>query len=366
MSYQFKYGLEHEVGLIKGVQWLDFSNLEPRMLENVIEQLPRTASDYPGLREGNVGIKSKRWYIEGLERFDEAGTFLGITPKGLEIRTPISNSIDEAVATAWSDRAHLAEILAKYGITIAETSFNPVHTSFIPDPPLNTFELADTEMTQSESAGTYMLTYGPDINISGAHINADAAVDITRKLIAYSAYLVPFSFSSPFYGGELWDGYSVRTWYRSAIRPAALAYLSDSDLDQYKAGPTHLARIPPEAGRIEYKAFDTVGDPELYRGLMALIKGLVIDTTLSQHANQADVELHRLAARHAWDDDTIYAGSVEVLTAARAALASDPDAAYLNILERQLKTRRTPAHEIITRYNRQQHDIIRTLTGDSL
>ena len=68
-----------------------------------------------------------------------------------------------------------------------------------------------------------MLTYGPDLNISVAGLSCERVIDIGRKLTYYSPYIVPFSYSSPFYQGCLWQGLSVRTFLRTGRRPAVMA-----------------------------------------------------------------------------------------------------------------------------------------------
>jgi hypothetical protein len=94
----FRYGIEYEFALInRQHQFVDFSNTTFEQLNKLIDQLPTYESDYPGLRVGDLGIKAKRWYIEGFERFSESGKYLRTDIKGLEIRTPISRSITEAV-----------------------------------------------------------------------------------------------------------------------------------------------------------------------------------------------------------------------------------------------------------------------------
>jgi hypothetical protein len=52
----------------------------------------------PDLARGDLAVKVTRWYVEGDERFDLDGAFLGCVPKGLETRTPFRPSIGAAVA----------------------------------------------------------------------------------------------------------------------------------------------------------------------------------------------------------------------------------------------------------------------------
>jgi gamma-glutamyl:cysteine ligase YbdK (ATP-grasp superfamily) len=352
-NISFQFGLEHENMLIRSDgRAADFTNTHQVDFDAIINDLPTTSSDYPKLRKGNVGIKSKRWYIEGLERFDETGRFASIVPKGIETRTPPFATIKEAVDTLIKDRQLLADTAQTYGYQLAELSFNPYETEYRPNPPLNTWEQANTDITESSTADIYMLTWGSDINLSSSAFSEADTIDIARKLTFYSPFIVPYSFSAPFYGGKLWGGYSARTYYRTGRRAAARAFVSEATYNNTNPGATYLARIPEELGRIEYKAFDTPLDIEQYGSLTALIKGLCLDRTLTGRSDFPDADLHRLAAREAFDNNEIYAQAQIVLKAATEALAGDPDREYLVPLNRQLLTRKTPAHKLISRYNK--------------
>jgi hypothetical protein len=109
---------------------------------------------------------------------------------------------------------------------------------------------------------------------------------------------------------------------------------------------TKLARTPQEVGRIEFKAFDTCGDFGRYAALLALLKGLLLDQTLTGRTTVPDVALHRIAAREGFASEMIYSGASQVLAAAEGALGADSDAALLGPLHSTLSERRTPAHAL--------------------
>jgi hypothetical protein len=91
----FRYGIEHEAGLLRSDgTFADFTNTTFAELAAIVDELPEDPADWQDLRVGDVGIKRKRWYIEGYERFDEHGRLLRCDPKGLEIRTRIHDDID--------------------------------------------------------------------------------------------------------------------------------------------------------------------------------------------------------------------------------------------------------------------------------
>jgi gamma-glutamyl:cysteine ligase YbdK (ATP-grasp superfamily) len=240
------------------------------------------------------------------------------------------------------------------GLTPVCTSFNPFQTEYVYDPPLTGYERQlHRESADFQAETLAMLTYGPDVNLSLPGLSTDQAIEIGRKLTHYSPYMVPWSFSSPFYAGQLWDGWSVRTFVRSGQRSAVRVFVAhEGQLITSTPILTKLARTPHEVGRIEFKAFDTCGDFGRYAALLALLKGLVLDRSLPGRATIPDAALHRIAAREGFASETIGDGASQVLAAAEAALGPDPDAALLGPLHTTLRERTTPAHALRRAYER--------------
>jgi hypothetical protein len=293
---QFQFGIEHEVAFLNAAgEFADFTNTTFEMFDRIIQKLPYAETDATYLRSGDSGIRKKRWYIEGFERFSSDGKLIACLPKGIEIRTSVYSGVDEAIEALTNDYNLLIKTASDQGFSPIPISFNPIQTAFVPNPPLNAYECAEGYDSPFEQLP--MLSYGPDLNVSFRPWSAEQAIDVARKLIFYSPYLLPFSYSSPYYGGDLWHGLSVRTYYRSPIRPAVLVYLENIQaFDRLQFPWLRPAKLPAEAGRIEFKAFDTCGDFEIYRGLLTLLKGLVLDRQLLGRATMPDVALHRRSA----------------------------------------------------------------------
>jgi hypothetical protein len=349
----FRFGIEHEFPVIDSDgRFCDFSNITFEDLDGTLATLPVTESDYPGLRVGDLGIKLKRWYVEGFERFSESGEYLITLPKGLEIRTPICASLDEAFATLLGDIAKWEKAGHEHGYRAARTAFNPFQIEFVPRPALNDWEVAHRQSPEEQTAHIHMLTYGPDISFSHPGLTAEQTIDIGKKLTFYSPYIVPFSFSSPFYAGELWGGYSRRTYYRTGPRPAVLVHVgSETELIPSFPTLTDRARVGAEAGRIEFKAFDCPPDTELYRSLGTLLLGLALDETLPGRALVPDQSLHQLSATVAFDDPELRRRTHEVVDAAHLALPEERRP-LLEPLWGMLATRRTPAHAMVEEFER--------------
>jgi hypothetical protein len=350
----FTFGIEHEVAFIRNDgQFADFISTPFAEFDAIIADLPVYESDYPYLRVGDAGIRKKRWYIEGLERFNVSGVLIDHLSKGIEIRTTPHSTIQGAIDELTTSFQLLCNRAADAGLFPVLTSFNPYRTEFVPDPPFNAFEDTMLQASPEDLTSTLaLLTYGPDLNISVQGLETDSVVDIGRKLTYYSPYIVPFSYSSPFFNGDLWDGLSVRTFIRTGVRPATQVFLANpSDLQRSNPSLTKLAHTPFEVGRIEFKACDSCNDFTLYAALFALLKGLILDTTLKGRATIPDRALHQESARRGFANEDIVAITATILQAAKHALDADQDICLLEPLFRMLKYRETPSHSIIQAFH---------------
>lgn len=344
----FSFGIEHEVAFLNARdRFADFTCTQFKEFQQIVEQLPTYAEDYAQLRVGDAGIKKKRWYIEGFERFSETGEVIDCIPKGIEIRTTIHSTIKGAIAELEESFAQLREVALQHGFTPVLISFNPNYKRYEPQPPLNRYEQTRRETSpEKQTASIPMLTYGPDLNISVAGMSKEGAIDIGRKLTYYSPYIVPFSFSSPFYGGQLWEGLSARTYWRTGARPATMVFLErPEDLIASNPSLTKIARLPAEVGRIEFKAFDSCDDFQLYAALLTLLKGIALDRTLPGRATTPDRELHQISALQGFADEKIFDTATQVLQAAEQAL--EGDCKLLQPLHSLLERRETPAHKLL-------------------
>lgn len=351
----FFFGIEHEVAFLNHEgQFADFTRTKFADFSQIIERLPTYPDDYAQLRVGDAGIKQKRWYIEGFERFADSDKVIDCLPKGIEIRTTIHSDIQGAVTELSDSFRLLREVAADFGFSPVLISFNPHHQVFEPQPPLNDYEIRRRQASpEKRTANIPMLTYGPDLNISVADLSTERLIDLGRKLTYYSPYIVPFSYSSPFYGDGLWGGLSVRTFVRTGKRPAAIVFVEKQE-ELIKSVPslTKIARIPAEVGRIEFKAFDSCDDFSIYAALLALLKGLVLDETLQGRATIPDAELHQISAKEGFSNEEIFTHATQVLQAAELALGDDPDVNYLTPLTAMLANRETKSHEMIKLFQR--------------
>lgn len=351
----FLFGIEHEVAFLnKEGKFADFACTKFADFAQIVDRLPIYPDDHLQLRVGDAGIRKKRWYIEGFERFADSDKVIDCLSKGIEIRTTIHSHIQSAIDELSDSFRLLTEVAADFGLSPVLTSFHPYKTVFEPQPPLNEYEIKQLQAYPDEqTANIYMVTYGPDLNISVPDLPIEQVIDIGKKLTYYSPYIVPFSYSSPFYNGTLWEGLSVRTFIRTGKRPAALVFVPEAE-QLIKSVPslTKIARLPAEVGRIEFKAFDSCDDFSIYAALLALLKGLVLDESLSGRATIPDTGLHQLSAKFGFSNEDIFRNTTEILQAAEVALGDDPDVKLLAPLKLMLEQRQTKSQELIEIFQR--------------
>ena len=346
----FSFGIEHEVAFLNHQgKFADFQNTKFADFQQIVDKLPIYPTDYPQLRVGDAGIKKKRWYIEGFERYSDSEAVIDCVAKGIEIRTTIHSTIQGAIDELTASFILLRDVAANFGFSPVLASFNPYTCVFKPQPPLNDFEIRQLQAYPDEqTAHIYMVSYGPDLNISMANLSTERLIDIGKKLTYYSPYIIPFSYSSPFYNGGLWEGLSVRTFIRTGKRSATLVFL-ETAAALIKSVPslTKVARIPSEVGRIEFKACDSCDNFAIYAGLLALLKGLVLDETLPGRAMIPDANLHQISAKSGFENEDIFLNSCKLLQVAEIALKDDPDLELLTPLKVILSEKKTKSHELI-------------------
>jgi len=329
----------------------DFSNLPFPWISAVLADKP--GCDDPTLATGDLGIKRGYWYLEGDERFHADGRFRTLEVKGVEIRTPPAASVAGALDKLLEIESQLAVRLAENGLGLGIVGFNPERPRYDFTPPLNPWE---EQLRQAHRAydGSQVstLSYGPDINLSMPDWTPEQALLASRKLNHYAPYILPFSFSSPFYAGRRWPGSSKRTFERAGRRPTVKLFLDDAALA--RLAPTsrlvHPARLAVEAGRIEFKAFDAQPSFALLAACCHLLEGICRSDQLPGQSEEIDVERYQRAAQAGFADQDLSAMAGEVLTKARAALdgaGKHAAAAALAPLDILLANRLTPAQALL-------------------
>jgi hypothetical protein len=143
--------------------------------------------------------------------------------------------------------------------------------------------------------------------------------DLLCKVNHYLPSLIPYSFSSPFYEGRLFDGLCSRNYYRADTRQMA-------SLEARKSGLV-----------LEFRGFDACADYRLLTAVLTLFRGFVLDETLPGRDSSQDPEMVRRASCLGFDDALIEEQGLAVLNAARNALRKESEP--LDLLQTMLRER---------------------------
>jgi carboxylate-amine ligase len=273
------------------------------------------------------------YVVEGYGVVDSEFQVLDLLPKGIEIRTPIADSIDECIDLLEDLHGRLQTALSAGGYLAASLSHHPVQTDF--EGPQN-----KRRHDYWQWAMQVMNTYGPDINVSLPKALTEKLdlADLSAKVNYYAPAMTALSVASPLRGGRPWEirggvGKSLRTHRRSVVAPAIEAHLH-------------------EAGRIEFKTFEMSWRAQDFYNYFLLWLELLLDPSLAGRAsNQTRIYDLGAVARFGLEAETVAERAAELLGKAPAVLAAHGfDPRPLHSMVQRLETRRTPADELIERY----------------
>ena len=314
-----RIGIEHEFVFKDRVgNYLDFENTEYSLFKKIVDAFPYIENDDKYFDCKSLEHKPKRCYVEGFERYDLDGNLTETIPKGLEIRTLPHTAVNTIIDEFTSTYTQMINSAASFGLY-------PLLTSCHPYKILNTFSqpLNDTEKTlrtekQLDIACKSMFLHGLQINISMSDLSKSEMIDLVQKVIYYTPFIIPYSFSSPFYNGKRFEGLCYRSYFTAEAREV---------VKLHDRNGTYV---------LEFGGFDACGDAQLLKLLLLLFKGLLLDKTLTKRALSQDAERMKQSSIKGFEDKMIKEEGLIVLNAAKAALKEEGDA--LEYLETMLQT----------------------------
>lgn len=350
-SDAFHFGIEAEYLLVDRESFtpLWYRDLSFARLNTALEAID--IADLPSMAGTEIELphtKAMPYVVEGYHQTDAQGRMVDILPKGLEIRTPIYESLTDCLAGLKTLHTRMQIAIAELGYAGVSLSYHPIETEFYA-------ERGERRHDFWQWAMQAMLTYGPDINLSlPAELNTrlDLA-DLELKINYYAPAMAAFSLASPFYAGDIWKVRgrlckSFRTHRRSTYAPAVELH-------------------PNEQLRLEFKPFEMSWRLQDFENYFLLFLTLVLDDGLTGRAsNQMRIYDLGAVARWGFYAEEIAVRAEELLARAPKVLADwgfDPKP--LSSFEKRAYFRKTPADELIDRYaeaNRDLTTVLRSLT----
>lgn len=262
----FRFGLEAEYMLARSsdMKPLWYRDVTFKQLDELFESLSLEGiPSLAGLAAEPPHKKMMPFIVEGYGIPDENFVVQDAYPKGIEIRTPVCQSLDELFHVFELLYARVKKGLLEKGMSPIAISHHPVETKFTgpQNKRRHDFWLWAMEV---------MTTYGPDVNVSFPKDITDKLFadidDLNAKVNYYAPALAAISLASPFYSGTPWmikgqRGKSYRTFKRSVVAPA-------------------IELHPDEDFRIEFKVFEMTTRSREFRNYFLLVLSLFLDENL--------------------------------------------------------------------------------------
>jgi hypothetical protein len=237
MRTGFHFGIETEFLLVKGDTFRPLwqPELQFAVLNDLLESIPLDGlPSLEGLELEPPHRKLMPYVVEGYHVPAPDMSPIDLLPKGIEIRTPVCESVEACLRCLKLLFDRLQDVLDTVNYRLVSLSHHPLEYHF--EGPQN-----KRRHDFWQWAMEVMVTYGPDINVSLPDDLASRmdAQDLHAKVNYYSPGMAALSLASPFYRGGLWSirgqtGKSIRTYRRSVIAPAIELHPDENHRAEFK------------------------------------------------------------------------------------------------------------------------------------
>jgi hypothetical protein len=301
-----KIGIEQEFVFKDQLgRYLDLENSEFALFRDIVNRFPVFAGDEAVFECKSLEQAPKRCYVEGFEHYGPDGKPLATLPKGLEIRTLPHTTVDGVVEEFQNTYSHVMRIAKHFSVSPVLTSRHPFKSSSSFCLPVKSLQNSVRSERELSVAIPSMLTHGLHVNVSISGRSYEYMEGLVDKVNHFMPSLIPYSFSSPFYDGKVFEGLCSRNYFRAETR--------------------QLVELHNRRGDwiLEFRAFDACGDARLLSGLLTLFKGLLLDETLTERSPAQDPERLRQSSLFGFDEPDIRKQGLVVLSAAKKALGEE-------------------------------------------
>jgi hypothetical protein len=213
--------------------------------------------DIPYLIEKYTGSGLRPYYVEGYDAGYEGDKVRSVTVKGIEIRTPVTFSINDSVNSFAGYYNKMQEVMERHDLHLTCFGNHPFQPAFKGN-------RGRRDVIDWASAETAMTTHGLVINISlPDKLEEKLDREKLNNRFSYAApTMVLFAGNTPFRKGELWkpDGrqaFSDRSYRRSFVRNTVY----------YRDEHHH---------RKEVTLFDMTNNLSLFKAYEALSLGIIL------------------------------------------------------------------------------------------
>ena len=329
-----RIGIEHEfVFADASGRYLDADNTDYSVFSAIVDRFPAFAGDDACFECKSLERYPKRCYVEGFERHDGNGLCVETLPKALEVRTLPHDSVAGLIEEFEASCAAVMRQARSRGLAPLLVSRHPFKTALAFEQRLGAEERAARSEAELALARRAMFTHGLHVTVSLEGWSAEAMVGLADKVNYYLPALIPWSFSSPFYAGRLFDGLCSRNYFRAESRRMA-------DVEIRRGVPV-----------LEFRGFDACGDARLLEALLNLFCGVLLDDKLPGRASRQDPERLKLSSLEGFGNPSLREEGRALLQAARAALADRGGAEEsLALLESLLESNDSYAARMKKRY----------------
>jgi len=332
---QFKFGLEAEYCLANSESFkpLWYKDITFKQLDDLFTQIK--IDDLPSLKGLSAELPHQKimpFIVEGYGLPNQDNVIIDALPKGVEIRTPVCDSIDETISVFETLYTRMKSSLLTTKVTPVSLSHHPTEIKF--SGPQNK-RRHDYWIWAME----VMTTYGPDINVSFSNeitekLFADID-DLEAKVNYYSPAIALPTLNSPFYNGKLWlhkgqQGKSYRTFKRSIVAPA-------------------IELHPDENFRIEFKVCEMSDSSADFYAYFLLVMTLFLNEELTGRASKQEriYDLGQISYLGFKDEDTALKLKDLLKLSEKTLSKYNLNLNYLSIIEERLRKKSTPADKLI-------------------
>jgi len=342
---QFRFGLETEYCLAqaKSFKPLWYKDITFKQIDDLFTQIP--FDDLPslqGLCPEPPHKKLMPFIVEGYGLPNKDNEIVDALPKGIEIRTPVCDSIDETISVFETLYSRIKASLLTINVTPVSLSHHPTETKFSGPQNKRRYDFWLWAME-------VMTTYGPDINVSFPKEITEKLFsnieDLEAKVNYYAPAIALPTLNSPFYNGKPWihkghQGQSYRTFKRSIVAPAIELH-SDENF------------------RIEFKVCEMSPSSADFYAYFLLVLSLFLDEELTGRASKQEriYELGQISFLGFKEEDTSLKLKELLKSSEKILSKHNFNMDFLSIIEDRLKKKRTPADDLIQFYNENDQSI---------